>query len=314
MRNTSPALALAFSAVFLCHSVPALAFSKMVVFGASTSDTGMDDPDSFYSRLATEGYDLPGAPYYRGRFSNGPVAVEYAAQALGIGLENYSVASATSGYYNLFADDPAVGATGGLSQLAAFTTSLGGGMADADALYVYWLGGNDLVGATPDDLQARIGTAMQNMDQSLQQLDALGARHIVVANRVARPELASVDNLNAVALNAAMASEVMRLDQALGADVRLFDAYGMVQQMMEHPALYNILEPTALCTWSTTCSDDLAVAEGYIHWDGGHVTTRVHRALGAGLVSVASEVPLGPAMGYFAAGLLLVSTAARRRV
>lgn len=297
----------------LAFPLSAQAYSKLVVFGASTSDTGMDDPDSFYSLLATEGYDLPGAPYYRGRFSNGPVAVEYAAQTLGIALENYSVASATSGYKNLFADDSAVGNTGGLSQLAQFTASLDGGAADGDALYVYWLGGNDLVGATPDDLQSRIDSAMLNMGQSLQQLDALGARHILVANRVARPDLDSPDNLNAVALNGAMAAEVARLDLALGANVHLFDAYGLVAQMMAHPALYSILEPTALCTWSETCSHDLSVAEGYIHWDGGHVTTRVHRALGAGLVSAASEVPLGPAGVYFAAGLLALSAAGRRQ-
>jgi phospholipase/lecithinase/hemolysin len=73
-------------------SVP---FSRIVVFGDSLSDTG-----NFYHLT---GGQLPPTPYANGRFSNGPLWVEYLADDLGMQVlleNNYAVAGATTGHAN----------------------------------------------------------------------------------------------------------------------------------------------------------------------------------------------------------------------
>src|SRR5580698_7941700 len=68
----------------------ASSFSSVVVYGDSLSDNG-----NLYSLI---GYPPP--PYYNGRFSNGPVAAEQLATALGAPLFDFAVGGATSGVGN----------------------------------------------------------------------------------------------------------------------------------------------------------------------------------------------------------------------
>ena len=90
-------------------------YSAMYVFGDSLSDNG--------NIPAASGY-RPSAPYYDGRFSNGPVAVEYLANNLGIGaadFHDYAVGGATTGLDN---SEVPSSMTGVLSQLGAYTGSV----------------------------------------------------------------------------------------------------------------------------------------------------------------------------------------------
>src|ERR1041384_6306889 len=69
-------------------------FSRIFVFGDSLSDTG-----NFYALSG----GFPPAPYAGGRFSNGKLWVEYAAEALHMQIlsgDNYAVAGATTGRDN----------------------------------------------------------------------------------------------------------------------------------------------------------------------------------------------------------------------
>ncbi len=77
---------------FLCFASSALAspYGSVVVYGDSLSDNG--------NLFAATGN--PGAPYYQGRRSDGPVAVEYVASRLGVPLIDHAWIGATTGIGN----------------------------------------------------------------------------------------------------------------------------------------------------------------------------------------------------------------------
>src|SRR5262245_25018161 len=114
----------------------ATAFSRIFVFGDSLSDTGN------FSTM-TRGY--PPAPYYQGRFSNGKLWVEYAADALRMTIQsgdNYAVAGATTGRYNVNNGQGGLTFPGLLDQIDTFARQHPGTEA-SDALFVVWAGAND---------------------------------------------------------------------------------------------------------------------------------------------------------------------------
>lgn len=149
------------------------AFSKLIVFGDSLSDTG---------NLAL--VDLP-FPYYENRISNGPVLADYVAEAIGSSAArsrhllgqpegfNYAVAGG-----NIIGNDNEDLS----SQVSAYLNRVNG-VADPDALYLVFIGGNDL-----RDFRSRINVdqditlAVDTLEAQLQRLIEAGARTFVVPN------------------------------------------------------------------------------------------------------------------------------------
>ncbi len=264
--------------------------SQLVVFGDSNTDTGAADPDSFYN--LTGGF-LTGPPNADGRFSNGPIVVEYVADQLGVPLTNFSVGGATTGRSNVvqafFPNLTQLTDTGALAQVESYARSLGRRRADPNALYVYWAGSNDLVGVTASDLASRVDQAASNIEQALTILDGLGASRVLVATRTPRPSFTGVDNANGVAMNSSLTVRLENADHQLKADIVVFDAFDLVSDMMLFPQAYGFVEPTALCIAIPTCSTDKAVAAGYVQWDAAHKTTRVHELLAERMVAAIAD-------------------------
>ena len=75
------------TAAFASQTASALPFTNMVVFGDSLSDTG--------NILISTGGAIPTAPYFNGRFSNGPVWID--TLTAGLGLPAGAVASFAGG-------------------------------------------------------------------------------------------------------------------------------------------------------------------------------------------------------------------------
>src|ERR1700719_717900 len=65
--------------------------SQVVVYSDSLADNG-----NIYKL-----FGVPGPPYWQGRWSNGPVAIEDMAAVLGMPLLDYAYAAATTGLGNL---------------------------------------------------------------------------------------------------------------------------------------------------------------------------------------------------------------------
>ncbi len=122
----------------MTSSAFASSFSSLIVYGNSLSDNG-----NLYSLI---GY--PPAPYYDGRFSNGPVAAEQLATDLGVPLYDFAVGGATSGVRN-YIDGGTQTAVGSL-ELPGMQTELAGSAAllasslTSSSLLLVWGGGERL--------------------------------------------------------------------------------------------------------------------------------------------------------------------------
>ncbi len=155
-------------------------FSNMFVFGDSMSDTG---------NLASVIGDFPPV-YYNNRLSNGPVTVEILGERLGLSTDaslhlisqnagtNYAVASATAGGNGDFDLN---------TQVNAFL-AVHGSSAPEDALYVVFIGGNDVRSARDIESQQSVQAAMENavdsIKKNINKLISSGAKFFVVMNSI----------------------------------------------------------------------------------------------------------------------------------
>jgi len=166
------------------------------IFGDSLSDTGNDIILTKAQRIfpAIPPSESPHRTYYNGRFSNGPVSVEYLWRLLksdnsasltpflskkGLKLDggiNLAFGGSTSGYVNQTPGGFYV--PGVLGQVELFRKALKGKKPQAGALYVIWTGANDYItGAT--DQPAEV---VANITKTIETLYSLGARNFLVPN------------------------------------------------------------------------------------------------------------------------------------
>ena len=292
------------------------AYSQIVAFGDSLSDNG----NVFAATKARLGFGIPTSPYWNGRFSNGPVAVEVMAQTLGINLVDYAFGGALTGTSNR-ADIP--GLPGIQNEVDQFTTSLSAAhkAADASALYFLWGGGNDFFSAT--DKLAAVAPAIANLTGQVSQLYGAGARDFFVP---LLPDLSStLDAINggptaqaqahalSVFFNTNLASALQGLQGNLsGATIRVFDPNPSLNTARDAVLADGGTASASCWTGGYTGSGGTLCANPdlYTLWDGVHPTARLHLALGQ---SMAAAVPEPGTAGLALVGLLIAGVAARRR-
>ncbi len=171
----------------ICSAAMAADYSKLVVFGDSMSDTHR----LYDYTTANWGESDPGPPNYDGRFADGPVAVEFLAQNLGLTLQNYAFAGATSGtdtlllvtegmltQVNEYLANPAV--VPPVTTVSNYLFKPAKPRADPDALHMIWTGPDDfyrlLIGMT--NLTGY--SVMSNVKTAVGRLYAGGARHFFI--------------------------------------------------------------------------------------------------------------------------------------
>lgn len=201
----------------LSESAIAVSFDRMYVFGDSLSDTGnVSNVTSFVQTLnPLSPVQPPSPPYFQGRYSNGPLWVDYLADAFAVDLVsssalafpvpitvtpsgsvtvndnfagrtvdrsvNFAFGGAQSGLNN--GVDPRL--PGILREANAFRNDhlSAGVQADEDALYVVWAAGaNDYQPSTFGDPQGAIASVIGNIAQSITTLFGVGARNFLIPN------------------------------------------------------------------------------------------------------------------------------------
>lgn len=312
-RSLPRPFAVAALAALLSGPAAADGFSTAYFFGDSLSDTG--------NILALSGGAQPVSPYYTGRFSNGPVWVEYLAA--GIGHAEAATASLQGGHNYAFGG----ALTGGgsipsvLSQVASFVSQPGA--ADPNALYVVVAGGNDMRAArsgNPANIGAAAVTATDNLKTALGLLAAEGARHVLVANLPDlgfTPEavalgLVTESSQASAAFNALMGG-VVGYGQSLGLTMSFFDLAGLSltvreDALMNGGATYGILNVTTPCG-AFTGSVGISCSVSQFS-DALHPSALSHQYMGA---SALAAVPEPAVFGLMALGLGVVGFVARRR-
>jgi phospholipase/lecithinase/hemolysin len=308
----------ACAAVLVCAAAApatqAATFVNVYVFGDSLSDNG-----NFFRASGLTNPASP--PYDQGRFSNGPVAVEYLAGALGSQLHDYAVGGASSGYGN--ADiDISYGAlyyTGLLSQVNAFGAGLSQAQEGADpkALYVVWAGANDFLSAPVADLAdpaksaSIIGTAVSNLTQAVGALYADGARHFLLPlmpNLGATPQVLAYGaqaGLLAAGLSSSFNDQLKigydaLATQLTGESFTYFDTFSATN------AAYTAIGDAGGNVTDGCISSAAALAagcQGFMFFDDVHPTTAVHQLLG---LQMAAAVPEPASILSLSLGVLVL--------
>lgn len=274
------------AASFMCLAQASMAaallsnYSQLIFFGDSLSDNG--------NVYALSGGQFPPPPYVNGRFSNGPVAAEVMADTLGLSLSDFAFGGAKTGpdanNNDNYRWDLGLNGTGMQAQVGMFATSLGGGSADANALYGVWGGANDYfeAGLTPPESVANLITIISD-------LYALGARNFFVPNLpdlgltaefVGTPAQGQMTFISQV-FNSLLDSELLSLGLNLpDASIIGFDTFNFLRMAVGNPADLGFTNVTEACLDNLACVFDPAVQDTYLFWDGVHPTAAAHEALG----------------------------------
>lgn len=303
MHIKTRVLATLFSlvAVFLSMQTPAFAgnsYSSVVVFGDSLSDPG--NAWVLTHNQSKAPYDLiPSAAYAVGghHFSNGRTWVERLAQKLGsdarpayqfMGGTNYAVGGARAGL---------TGSTD-LGAQVDLHLSMSVGVADASALYVIAIGGNDVrdaIGAYATDPSGAtsgylLQTALSSIYQNMERLAQSGAHHFLVSTapdlglvpavRAQGPQVRYLANLLSEQFNSGLAGTLALLQAKYGLDIRTLDLYGLVQNAVAAPAQFNLqIVDTACINVGVVARSFCSNPQGYLFWDGIHPTRAGHELI-----------------------------------
>ena len=167
MRPLRPAVIAALALGMFAPAPARAGWTQIVAFGDSLIDTG--------NVFAASGQ--PPAPYFDGRFSNGPVWVEYLAGRLGIaaptpsltGGTNYAWAGAETGF--------GLSAGGTLNINSQVTNFLAGNTLSATQLVVIDGGANDFFNGQTDP-----SVPVANLAAAIRALAGAGGRTFIVQN------------------------------------------------------------------------------------------------------------------------------------
>ncbi|HEX2973191.1 MAG TPA: SGNH/GDSL hydrolase family protein [Tepidisphaeraceae bacterium] len=289
----------------LCAPVSASSYDKMIVFGDSLSDTG--------NAFAASQY--PPAPYYNGRFSNGPVWVEALAPLLDVPTPTAAMLP------GLNATNCAIGgacATGGLipsleAQVAAYCTTA---TPAANDLFILWAGANDLL-----DGQTNPAIPASAVTHQVATLAAAGAKNFLVLNLpplghtprfVNSPLQMPMDSL-AIQFNSALATGLDELLPELPADVHLtqFDVHDLFTQLAQDPAQAGFTNITDSAFLAGPPASIVANPDEYVYWDSIHPTHAAHQMLAEHVAAVLVPEPVG-AITLAMVGLSLLARRPRR--
>ncbi|MBL8470769.1 MAG: hypothetical protein KF778_02315 [Rhodocyclaceae bacterium] len=335
---------LVFSAglAFGANHALATPYSDFYLFGDSLSDTG--------NMQLVSGGAVPPAPYFNGRFTNGPNwADRFAAESglftspqtpllpgslLGNVGDNYAWGGARTYGHSI----PALNSLARLSSQVGAFASQHGGVADPNALYVVWIGANDMQdaigaavtsyqnaligGATVaaaqqtamQDIDSAVSLAITNINSAIATLMLMGADEFLVANL---PDLVLTPRLAPGGIFSQYASmtfnnALLSLLQTRPGTAHLYDVYSAFNEVVANPAAYGFTNADAACY----TGDDLtfvpggpvcATPDAYVFWDTIHPSAATHALIERGMVAALSgTIPEPASFALLAAGLFAI--------
>lgn len=282
-----------FSFMLPLKAVASPKIEQIYTFGDSLSDVG----NVFNATKQSNNVGFPPAPYFKGRFSNGPVWVEYLAKSLKLnpvpyttlpptafsspnGI-NYAFGGSSSGLNN--ATFPTAPFPGTLAQVNLFTGGLAANQqaANPKALYIVWAGANDYLFGNVTNPQQPVA----NISNAINKLAAAGAKNIMVLNlgdlgklpgtrsTQFSPQLTTLTNAH----NLALSRTVTDLKRTLpSVNIMPVDVNTLVSTAVKYPGVFGFKNVTEACLKNNTVC---ATPNQYLFWDDFHPTTSAHRQI-----------------------------------
>lgn len=260
-----------FAGIFLMFGLmvnDGFAFSALYVFGDSLSDTG-NNPS-------------PAGSYYNGRYSNGPLWVEYLSTDLGLA---YNAS-------NNFADSG--------SETSDLQSQIAGVPASPllhTALFSVLSGGNDFldntgIGVNDAGWGLVITNAVDNITLAVTTLYTNGAREVIVGNLPNLGQIPAANGLGAftnyidskVALFNILLQSAMTnaMQHNSGLRIYLINFNTLFSNVLSAPAAYGFTVTTNGALEDPNLADKSFNGPGanYIFWDDIHPTTKFHTLMG----------------------------------
>jgi phospholipase/lecithinase/hemolysin len=300
MRPIRPAVIAALALGMLAPATTRAGFTQIVAFGDSLIDTG--------NLFAATGQ--PPAPYFDGRFSNGPIWVEYLAVRLGVaapapslnGGMDYAWGGAETG-----TGLSTIGVPNINSQVADF---LAAHTLGASQLVVIDGGANDFFNGQTDP-----SVPVANLVAAITALAGAGGRTFLVQNL---PQLGMIpasqglpqdrrDALNALTLayDSLLNSSLAQLRSTLGVTIGEVDLDRFLTDARADPSAYGFTNTT-----TSALDDGVVSGAGYLFWDDVHPTTVGHQFIGD--LAFAAVVPEPGSVTLLATGAVVLLAACRR--
>ncbi|MBN3883949.1 MULTISPECIES: SGNH/GDSL hydrolase family protein [unclassified Nostoc] len=300
-------------------------YDNIYVFGDSFSDTG-----NVFN--ATNGIIPPSPTYSNGRFSNGPIWIDYLASDLGLTLNlknNFAFGGATTGAENIGLP----GLPGLQQEINSFVSA--NKAADPNALYIIWAGTNDYLSYFFDGDPNPTNT-VGNLSAALTSLVTDGARDIMVVNLpdLGKLPFANFDsqrsnlfNTFSSTHNSSLNTTLKSLRQQLSPDINIIElnVNSLFDRIIAAPDEFGFTNATNSCI-----SKDLSVVpidvptqqvlcnpEKFLFWDEVHPTTTTHKLIGELAFSALKPVPVpepSPELGILAYSVLGAVSLLKRKI
>jgi phospholipase/lecithinase/hemolysin len=342
MRQTLVS-AVAIAAVcssLLVSTAAAGPFSSIFVFGDSLSDTG--------NLAEFQGANFPNPPFFNDSVTNGPPAVALLAQHFGLAERPSLFANGFQDTHNLFGPGFQFGTNYAFAGARAFNPGQadltdqvnaflarpgGGGVAPSDALYVVWIGGNDIRTAGHSNnlttANSLVTSAVNAIAADVQKLIDKGAHTILVPNAGdvgAIPEFAqeSPASQAQLATQSAILFNTL-LQQALANLLVLnptvsfdqFDFFDFSKSVAANASSLGITDTTDPClkanfSPNANCIDPVTHQiefDKFLFWDHIHPTAEVQAAWAEGLIDA---VPGPPTLALVVLGMAALRVGRRR--